>query len=113
MPSSRSRAVSPYAAEAARLLGAQIRLARRERRWSQEELATRIGITARTVYKIERGDLSVGLGAAFEAAALVGVPLFHAERSRLSADLDRVQARSALLPRPGRARTGSEVHYDF
>jgi transcriptional regulator with XRE-family HTH domain len=102
---------SPYAVDAARLLGARIRLARRERRWSQDELAARIGITPRTVSKIEHGDLSVGLGAAFEAAALLGVPLFHADRSRLSADLDRTEARSALLPRP--RRTERQVNDDF
>jgi len=77
--------------------------------WSQDELGTRAGFTARTVHKIERGDLSVGLGAVFEAAALLGVPLFHAERSRLSADLDRIEARSALLPRPARLRPDDEV----
>jgi transcriptional regulator with XRE-family HTH domain len=95
------------------LLGAEIRLARRERRWSQDELAARAGITPRTLSKIEHGDMSVGLGAAFEAAALVGVPLFYAERSRLSADLDRAEARSALLPRPPRARPGDEVKDEF
>jgi transcriptional regulator with XRE-family HTH domain len=113
MPGIRSRTHSPYAIDAARLLGAQIRLARRERRWSQNELASRIGVTARTVSKIEHGDLGVGLGAVFEAAALLGVPLFHADRSRLSADLDRAEARSALLPRPQRARPGDEVKDDF
>lgn len=113
MSSKRPRAYSPYAVEAARLLGAQIRLARRERRWSQDELATRVGITGRTVYKIEHGDLSVGLGAAFEAAALLGVSLFHAERSRLSSELDRVEARSALLPRPTRSRPDGEAKDDF
>jgi transcriptional regulator with XRE-family HTH domain len=110
---SRPRPHSPYAAEAARLLGAQIRLARRERRWSQDELAERVGITARTISKIEHGDLSVGLGATFEAAALLGVPLFHTERSRLRDDLDRVEARSALLPRPTRLRSTEEVNDDF
>jgi transcriptional regulator with XRE-family HTH domain len=113
MARKRPRPHSPYAVEAARLLGAQIRLARRERRWSQDELAERTGITARTVYKIEHGDLSVGLGAVFEAAALLGVPLFHAERSRLSVDLDRIEARSALLPRPARLRPTDEVNDDF
>jgi len=108
----RPRPHSLYAVEAARLLGARIRLARRERRWSQDELAARTGITPRTVYKIEHGDLSVGLGAAFEAAALLGVPLFHDDRSRLSIDLDRTEARSALLPRPHRARP-NEVKDDF
>ncbi|MHB1469520.1 MAG: helix-turn-helix transcriptional regulator [Solirubrobacteraceae bacterium] len=104
---------SPYAAEAARLLGAQIRLARRERRWSQDELAERLGITARTVSKIEHGELSVGLGSAFEAAALVGVPLFHAERPRLGAEIDRFEARAALLPRPRGSRENEEVKDDF
>ena len=113
MAQRRPRPNSPYAVEAARLLGAQIRLARRERRWSQDELAARAGITPRTVSKIEHGDLSVGLGAAFEAAALLGVPLFHADRSRLSADIDRAEARSALLPRPSRVRPDAEVQDDF
>jgi transcriptional regulator with XRE-family HTH domain len=113
MAPKRPRPYSPYAAEAAQLLGAQIRLARRERRWSQEELAARAGITPRTVYKIEHGDLGVGLGAAFEAAALLGIPLFHAERSRLSDDLDRIEARSALLPRPTRERPNDQVKDDF
>lgn len=103
---------SPYAVDAARLLGARVRLARRERRWSQQELASRVGVTPRTVYKIEHGDLSVGLGAAFEAAALLGVPLFYAERSRLTAELDRLDARTALLPRPVSSELG-QVNDDF
>jgi transcriptional regulator with XRE-family HTH domain len=106
MARKRLRPYSPYAVEAARLLGARIRLARRERRWSQDELAARTGVTPRTVYKIEHGDLSVGLGAAFEAAALLGVPLFHADRSRLSAELDRTEAHSALLSRAAPRASG-------
>src|SRR5947208_703759 len=98
MASRRPRPYSPYAAEAAGLLGAQIRLARRERRWSQDELAARVGVTPRTVSKIEHGDLGVALGTVFETAALLGIPLFHADRSRLMLDRDRVEARSALLP---------------
>lgn len=111
MPSGRPHPYLPYAADAAQLLGAQIRLARRERRWSQEELAERAGINTRTLYKIEHGDLSVRLGSAFEVAALLGVPLFYPEPSRLAENLDRVRARSALLPRPTRAPT--EVRDDF
>jgi transcriptional regulator with XRE-family HTH domain len=109
----RMRAHSPYAQEAARLLGAEIRLARRRRGWSQDELAERIGITSRTLSKIEHGDLTVGLGPAFEAAALLGVPLFHPDGSRLSADLDRAEAWSALLPRPSRVRPDDRVKDDF
>ena len=100
----RARAYSPYALEAARLLGTRIRLARRERRWSMRELADRIGITTPTLARIEHGDLTVGLGVAFEAAALVGVALFHEDRADLRIDLDRTGNRVALLPQRVRPR---------
>ena len=103
MPS-RPRRYSPQALEAAELLGGQIRQARIERRWSQQDLAERAGITPETLSKIERGHPTVGLGSAFEAAALVGVPLFHDDRSRLTMDLDRVRSRNALLPQRVRTR---------
>jgi transcriptional regulator with XRE-family HTH domain len=94
-------------------LGARIRLARRQRGWSQEDLAERAGVTARTVYKIEKGDPTVRLGAAFESAALLNVSLFEPDLSRLALDLDRVQAREALLSRPvGKHRT-NDVRDDF
>jgi transcriptional regulator with XRE-family HTH domain len=94
----RGRPYSLLTVEAGRLLGAQVRLARLERRWSQKELAERADITPETLSKVERGDLSVGLGTAFEVAVLTGVPLFHEERSRVRSDLDLTVARSALLP---------------
>ncbi len=108
----RTRTYSPYAVQAARLLGTRISLARRERRWSMQELANRAGITTFTLSKVERGDLTVGLGVAFEVAALVGVPLFHEDRSRLSADIDRARDRIALLPERVRARR-EDVKDDF
>lgn len=107
-----TRTYSPYTLEAARLLGASVSLARRERRWSMQELADRAGITKFTLGKVERGDLTVGLGVAFEVAALVGVPLFHEDRARLSVDIDRARDRIALLPRRVRERRES-VKDDF
>ncbi len=100
----RTRTYSPYALEAAQLLGARVSLARRQRRWSMQELAERAGITKFTLGKVEHGDPTVGLGVAFEVAALVGVPLFHEDRSQLSADLDQARDRIALLPQRVRAR---------
>lgn len=105
-----TRSYSPYAAEAAQLLGGQIRQARLERRWSAQQLADRAGITRVTLDKVERGDLTVGLGIAFEVATLVGVPLFQEDRTRLSADADRVRASLALLPQ--RVRTRREAVKD-
>ena len=103
----RGRPHSRYTVEAAQLLGAQIQAARRERRWSQAELAGRAGITKPTLSKVERGDLGVAIGTVFEVATLVGVPLFHEDRSRLTLDLDRTTGRSALLPQ--RVRAPSET----
>lgn len=101
----------PLAIEAAKLLGARIRLARRERRWTVEDLAARVGVSHVTLSKVERGDPSVRLGAAFEAAAVVGVPLFHEDRSRRSLETARVDDRLALLPEL--VRKPVEVDDDF
>lgn len=102
---------SPHTLEAARLLGERVQLGRRERRWTLQELAERVGVSIPTMRKVERGDPSVGLGIAFEAATLTGVPLFHPDPSRLSLEAARVEDRLAVLPRLVRKPT--EVDDDF
>lgn len=89
---------SPLAVEAAALLGQQIRAARRERRWTVDELAERVGVTHPTIRKIERGDPTVGLGSAFEAAAILGLPLFHDDPERRAVETARIADRLAVLP---------------
>lgn len=106
-----ARAYSRYTVEALQLLGEQIRLGRRERGWSQADLAERAGIGVRTLNRVEHGDPRVAIGTAFELAALVGVPLFHVDRERLTMDLERTRARSAVLPQRVRARR--EVDDEF
>jgi transcriptional regulator with XRE-family HTH domain len=103
--------LSPLTTEATRLLGARIQLARRERRWTLQELADRVGVTAVTMRKIERGDPSVRLGAAFESAALTGVPLFDESGPRRRLEAERVDDRLAVLPR--HVRRPVEVDDDF
>ncbi len=107
----RTRTYSPVTIEAARLLGARVRLARRERRWTLQELADRVGVTHVTIRKVERGDLTVGLGVAFEAAAVLGVPLFHEDRSRRALEAGRIDDRLAVLPQLVRRPT--DVDDDF
>jgi transcriptional regulator with XRE-family HTH domain len=107
----RTRTYSPVTVDAARLLGARVRLARREHRWTLQELADRVGVTHVTMHKVERGDLTVGLGVAFEAAAVLGVPLFHEDRSRRSLEAGRVDDRLAVLPQL--VRKPVEVDDDF
>jgi len=79
-------------------LGARIKLARKERRMSERDLAERIGIARSTLQKIEKGDPRVDIGFVFEAAVLVGQPLFESEATSLVPQLDRVRDKLALMP---------------
>ena len=83
-------------------------LARRERRWTLAELAERVGVSVVTMRKVERGDPSVALGTAFEAAALVGVALFHHDPERRSAEEEIVRSRLAVLPAAVRASAADD-----
>jgi len=107
----RTRTYSPVTVQVAKLLGARVRLARRERRWTLQELAERVGVTHVTMRKVEHGDLTVGLGVAFEAAAVLGVPLFHEDPSRRTLEAGRVDDRLAVLPEL--VRKPAEVDDDF
>jgi transcriptional regulator with XRE-family HTH domain len=108
--SKRSNPLSPQTVEASCLLGARIQLARRERRWTLQELADRVGVTTVTMRKVERGDPSVRLGVAFEAATLTGVLLFDPDPARRRLEVERVDDRLAVLPRLVRRR---EIDDDF
>ncbi len=107
----RPRSYSQLTVEAARLLGDAVRAARLERRWTVEALAERVGVSHTTIRKVERGDLTVALGVALEAAALLGVPLFSEDAERRSVESARLRDRLALLP--DRARQPVKVDDDF
>lgn len=94
-----------------KLLGAGVRLGRRQRRWTVAELAERIGVSETTMLKVEHGDPGVRLGVAFEAAALVGVALFDEDRSRRTLEATRIEDRLAVLPE--RVRRPRDVDDDF
>jgi len=104
-------AYSPQAVETARALGERIRLGRLERRWTLEEAAERVGVNHTTMRKVERGDLTVGLGPALEAAALLDVPLLAVGPDGLSLERRETQARLAGVP--SRARRPKAVDVDF
>jgi transcriptional regulator with XRE-family HTH domain len=80
------------------LLGKQVQLGRKQRKWTEHELADRAGISRATLQKIEKGDLNVAIGLVFEVAALVGVKLFDEERSSLATHVARTEDKLALLP---------------
>lgn len=86
--------------EAVELLGKLIRLGRKERKMTEEDLAGRAGISRRTLQKIERGDLKCEIGLVFEVANLVGVQLFGEEgHANLARNKNWVDDKLALLPK--------------
>ncbi|MBC8425903.1 helix-turn-helix transcriptional regulator [bacterium] len=108
----RNRSYSQYTKEAAALLGRLIRLERKTRRWTASDLAERIGVSLVTLRRIENGDLSCSVGLVFEAAAVVGIPLFDSDRTPLATTLDRVTDTLSLMPQ--KIRKGErDVDDDF
>jgi len=105
MPKERTH--SRYTREAATLLAKQIQLGRKQRKWTEHDLAERAGISRATLQKIEKGDLSVAIGLVFEVAALVGVALFDEERGSLAYHTARTDDKLALLPSAVRKRRKS------
>lgn len=94
----KERVYSRYTRDAATLLAKQIQLGRKQRKWTEHELADRAGISRATLQKIEKGDLRVAIGLVFEVATLVGVALFEAERDSLAVQIARTDDKLALLP---------------
>ena len=97
------RTYSRYTAETIRLLGRQIKLGRKQRRWSESELAERAGIARATLQKIEKGDPTGTIGLVFEVAALVGIKLFDADLAAVARYRAGTDALLTLLPKHSHA----------
>lgn len=108
----RAHTYSPQTLDAARVLGLEIARARRERRWTLNELAERAGISPLTLRNVERGAPTVAIGIVFELLTILGIDLLSAEPAQLPELVARGRDRLALLP--ARVRQLSEpVNEDF
>ena len=92
------RTYSKYAQDATTLLGKQIKLRRKQRKWSEHNLAERAGISRATLQKIENGEMSCSIGLVFEVATLVGINLFENDKLPLSNHIEQTKDKIALLP---------------
>lgn len=108
----RVKPMAEAAPEVLRLVGANVRRVREERGWSGHRLARRAGVSATTVSRIERGELSPTLRTLEQLAGAmdVSVASFFSERT-----LPRPEA----VPQPLRtmweqlSREGQEAVLDF
>ncbi|MDY3570558.1 helix-turn-helix transcriptional regulator [Enterobacter hormaechei] len=94
-----TRTYSRYSRDAARLLGLMIRTARIERKLTVEELAERAGVSRGLVYRAEEGDMGCAIGAVFELATIVGVPLFTPDQSLMTLYTSNAEKTLSLMPR--------------
>ena len=108
----KTRTHARYSTDAVMLMGRLIQSARKERKLTSQELAERAGISRGLLQRIEKGDLSCGIGAVFEVASIVGVSLFDADASSLSKHIKQVEDRLTLLPGSVR-KTSRMVKDDF
>lgn len=107
-----TRAYFQYGLEAAELLGLLIHDARIDRGMTVAEAAERAGISRGLVHRIENGEMGCSIGAAFELAAIFGVPLFEAQPSALTRHLAMARSKLTLLPKRVRKST-KPVKDDF
>ncbi|MBU1341803.1 MAG: helix-turn-helix domain-containing protein [Proteobacteria bacterium] len=112
MPKSITRTYSRYSRDAAALLGALIREARNERKFTAQELADRAGISRGLLQRIEKGNLKCEIGVVFEVAAIVGIKLFEVDESALTKYLRQTEEKLALLPKSVRKKLKT-VRDDF
>ncbi len=108
----KQRTYSQYAQETAVLMGEQIKLGRKQRRWSEKNLADRAGISRATLQKIEKGEMTCAIGLVFEVATLVAVKLFEPDSVPLSKHIEHTRDKIALLPQRTKA-TNQVVRDDF
>ena len=99
MSKTSNKPVSNHSLSAIELLGSLIRVARKERKMTVQELADRTGISRGLVQRIETGDPSCSIGAAFEAATIVGIPLFDLDSKQLPQKLAQTNEKLTLLPK--------------
>lgn len=107
-------ATAPAAVEeAARTLGARIRLARVRRRIALRDLAKRAGVNHKTAAAVEAGSLLSGIGAYLALIWALGLERDLTKLIDPDHDEEGKQLELARTPRRARAKKGSIADADF
>jgi ribosome-binding protein aMBF1 (putative translation factor) len=65
-------------------LGNLIKLARKERGFSQHELAERINVSRSSIQRVELGNTKAHIGVVFEACFVLGIPLMGCDKEHVN-----------------------------
>lgn len=92
-------------------LGANIAAARINRRWRQEDLAAKAGVTRRVIIRVEAGKLGVGIGAYVAALWALGL---HQDVGDLASPERDLEGQTLVAARLGeRVRPRTELDDEF
>ena len=94
-----------------RLYGERVRTARVRRRWSKEELGTRIGVERRTIARLEDGSPGIGLGVFLSALWVLG--LWETVHDVSAPDADRIGSFLEKRRQPKHVHRKREKELDF
>lgn len=105
----------PAVREALRDLGGVISAARRERGFTQKELADRVGVSRDTLARIEAGAAGVAIGAVLTSAWVLGLPILAFSDFAAARATSSVAEYLSLLERrlPKRVRDDGSDDDDF
>ncbi len=76
-----------------------LRVRRKEKRLTLDELADRLGASTPTVRSMLDGAPTVAIGTYFEAAHILGVPLFDPDSDRFAVTASKTADIESLLPK--------------
>ncbi len=95
----------------ARRIGANIRLARRRRAITQDDMAARMFVTRKTLSRLEKGEVSVSIGVLMSALWVLGLERDIALLADPAKDLIGLQRERELVP--DRVRKRQDEMVDF
>ncbi|MCL1801887.1 MAG: helix-turn-helix domain-containing protein, partial [Promicromonosporaceae bacterium] len=88
---------APDVVAALAIFGSQIQIARTRLGLTAEELGDRVGVSARTVRSVEKGEPNPNIGNAFAVALAAGVDLFGTGSRETRAELAEGHRQTVLL----------------
>lgn len=99
--------------DALTILAAMIRAARIQRGMSAAKLAERIGVSRGAIQRLEAAEPGTSIGTAFEAAIVLGIPLFDVAADDLATLRKQKQDVNALLPQRAFLASHGDIDNDF
>ncbi|MBC2834501.1 helix-turn-helix transcriptional regulator [Paragemmobacter straminiformis] len=108
-----AQSLSSQATDALATFGAMIRAARVQRGMTAAELGARVSVSRGVIQRLEAGEPGTAIGAAFEAAIVLGLPLFDVDATQLGTLRSQKEAMNALLPKRAFQASQAKPDNDF